>query len=162
MKDSRTSQTVATTVRRQSSKTRLATILTELTAGVQATASLSVFLPLQPVPASRPRVGRWGTYYLPTYKKWIILADKLIEASEITLHGPLFVIARAFIKPARTTKLIFPKPDVDNYAKAPLDIITKADGYWDDDHQIQTLLAGKKYTTAGQQEGSQVDIFEYK
>ncbi len=152
----------AISVRTRSSKPRLQTLLTELTAGVRATASLSMFLALQPVPASRPRVGRWGTYYLPTYKKWIALATEMIEAAEITLHGPLFVVSRAFIKPARTTKLLFPKPDVDNYAKAPLDIITKADGYWDDDHQIQTLLVGKRYTRAGEQEGSQVDIFEYK
>ena len=69
---------------------------------------------------------------------------------------------RSVIRPARTTKLLFPKPDVDNYAKAPLDIITKAEGYWDDDHQIQTLLVGKRYALPDEQEGTYVDIFEYK
>lgn len=148
-----------TTTRVETSKSAL---LAELTGGVQETASLSCFLPLQPVPASRPRVTRWGTYYSKTYKNWIAEATRLIEDADVTLHGNLFVICRALVKPARTTKLLQPKPDVDNYAKAPLDIITKAQGYWDDDHQISTLLVGKRFTLPEEQEGSHIAIFEYK
>lgn len=129
---------------------------------MQETASLSCFLPLQPVPASRPRVTRWGTYYSKTYKEWIAAATELIESADVTLEGNLFVVCRALVKPARTTKLHQPKPDVDNYAKAPLDIITKADGYWEDDHQISTLLVGKRFTLPEEQEGSAIAIFEYK
>lgn len=141
---------------------KLLDILMELTAGVEDYSTLAAFLPLQPVPASRPRVSKWGTYYAKTYKQWIKLAESMIESAEVTLTGHLFVVVRAIVKPARTTKLTQPKPDVDNFAKAPLDIITKADGYWEDDHQISTLLVAKRFAVEGEQEGSRIDIFEYK
>lgn len=131
-----------------------------MTRGVEATPSLSVFLALDPVPASRPRVTRWGTYYAKTYKDWMKKAHELIERSDVTLDGPLFVIVDVAARKARTSKLDQPKPDVDNYAKASLDIVTKAEGYWHDDSQIAALIVRKRFARVDETPGSTIYIFK--
>jgi len=149
---------------RMTTKTsNLRAIITEMTSGVAKKAALSCFIPLQPVPASRPRVPRFGKpYYAGRYKEWINAAKKLIKASDTTLEGALLVSVRQRIKPAKTTKLKSPTGDVDNFAKAPLDRLNNADGYWVDDKQIQVLLVNKRFTLPGEAEGTMIDIFEYE
>lgn len=107
-----------------------------------------VFLPIPPVPASRPRVGRWGTYYSKTYKTWKDLAELLLK--EVTplsplVSAPVFVTVSSVTQRPKTVKLLQPSPDVDNYAKAPLDAITKAQCLWLDDKQVVMLVAAKRY-----------------
>lgn len=103
---------------------------------------------LNPVPASRPRVTRWGTYYSKTYKTWMQEADKAIPQADHMITGHVRVRVRFYIEKPRTSKLSRPRGDIDNYLKAILDAITKK-GYWQDDDEIVSLTADKAFTTDG-------------
>tara|TARA_R110002020_G_scaffold206535_2_gene411885 strand:- start:940 stop:1338 length:399 start_codon:yes stop_codon:yes gene_type:complete len=102
-------------------------------------------LPIAPVPASRPRVTKWGAYYGKRYTQFKNEAADLIPAmySGLPLTGPLRALITFYCKRAKTTKREYPRGDVDNYAKAILD---SANGklYVDDDQIIQ-LTVTKQY-----------------
>ncbi len=113
-----------------------------------------VVIPVNPVPASRPRVTRWGTYYSKTYAAWRKAADELILPSpHAPLDGHLWVIVRIAVQRPKTTKRTNPRGDVDNYVKAALDAITglksNPKGYWHDDDQIVDLEAYKFFADEG-------------
>ena len=65
------------------------------------TEKLLLTLPLTPVPASRPRVTRWGTYYGKRYTQWREEAENLVEVLDQPLVGSpchatvLFAIPRS-------------------------------------------------------------------
>ena len=104
--------------------------------------ALSVFVP--PVPASRPRVTRWGTYYGKTYKAYMADSETAIPKATAKLTGNLHVDVDFVCSRPKTTKLSTPKGDIDNHLKAILDVITKQ-GYWHDDVQIESLTATKRF-----------------
>jgi hypothetical protein len=54
------------------------------------------------------------------------------------------------LKP-KTGKLPHPRGDTDNYAKAALDALTKAQLIWSDDKQIVTMHATKRYAIGGEE-----------
>lgn len=84
------------------------------------------------------------------YKDWQALAAKALkkhQRADGPLAGPLKVTVEVFVARPKTTKLPHPKPDVDNYAKAILDAITKDGRFWTDDSQVQRLIVGKSWTT---------------
>ena len=126
-----------------------------------ATHVASVHLPLEPVPASRPRVTRWGTFYLKPYKDWMAKAKQLLNVGDLSFREktPLFVVVESVSTKARTSKLTYPRYDVDNSAKAALDVITKATGYWHDDDQIVALLSTKRFAAKGEDAHSVVHIY---
>lgn len=112
-----------------------------------------IYLPVPPVPAARPRVGRWGTYYPKTYQRWMAEADQLLRPlaegaapSPEDIHVAVHTVA---LKP-KTGKLPAPRGDVDNYAKAALDAITKAQLVWCDDKQLITMQATKRYAVGAE------------
>lgn len=103
-------------------------------------------VPLQPVPASRPRVSKWGTHYLKTYAKWKKQATLYLpDHDPVFPTEPLVVLANHFIQRARTSRLSWPRGDVDNYLKATLDAITKAEAIWSDDDQVLAVLSTKQF-----------------
>jgi Holliday junction resolvase RusA-like endonuclease len=109
---------------------------------------VNVFIPVVPVPASRPRVSKWGTYYGKTYKLFRSQMRAWLEKHwtprpfEIE-RGPLVVTVFALVPKPKTTKRSWPKGDVDNYAKAVLDALN---GWvWEDDDQILTLHVYKQW-----------------
>jgi Holliday junction resolvase RusA-like endonuclease len=126
-----------------------------------ATRVASIHFPLEPVPASRPRVTRWGTFYLKTYSEWMAKAKKLIGSGTLTFHEktPLFVIVESVSTKARTSKLTYPRYDVDNTAKAVLDVVTKVSGWWYDDDQIVLLTSSKRFAAKGEAAHSNVHIY---
>lgn len=126
-----------------------------------ATLVASIHLPLEPVPASRPRVTRWGTFYLKTYSDWTAKAKKLLGAGNLTFHEktPLFVVVESVSTKARTSKLTYPRYDVDNSAKAVLDVVTKVTGWWHDDDQIVLLTSSKRFAAKGEAAHSNVHIY---
>lgn len=106
---------------------------------------------LFPVPASRPRVTKWGTYYTGTYKQWMKEADETIPAAETTLEGNLHVDLLLVCHKPRTTKRLNPRGDIDNHIKAVFDALTKK-GYWKDDDQVVSVKALKRWPIAERNE----------
>ena len=99
---------------------------------------------LAPVPASRPRTTRYGTYYVGPYKRWRIAAEETIPEAASPLEGNLDVTLDLVCHKPKTTKRDNPRGDIDNYIKAVLDALTKK-GYWNDDDQIVYIRAEKRW-----------------
>ena len=109
-------------------------------------------LNLDPVPASRPRVSKWGTYYGKRHqafrKEALASFDDMRERGllpEVLLSGGLQVWAAFYIRKPKTTKLKTPRGDIDNYLKLLLDCAT---GYiWEDDTQVEKVCGYKEFAT---------------
>ncbi len=108
-----------------------------------------VYLPLAPVPASRPRVSKWGTYYLKTYATWKSEADRMLKEAGEPGTEPwdcaVYVLVTIGAKRPKKPVNPWPPPDVDNYAKANLDAVQKCGFLIVDDKQVQVLLTSKRY-----------------
>lgn len=116
----------------------------------------TLVLPVKPVPASRPRVTRWGTYYLKTYKSYKDAAHEAIPVcKEETLDCELTADIEFICYRPKTTKLLSPRGDIDNHMKAILDAVvgqaaTKKQAcrlkhYISDDDIISHVTALKRY-----------------
>lgn len=124
-------------------------------------ANASLFLPINPVPASRPRVTRWGTYYPKTYKNWKKEAAWWLKDLKVenTLEGELITVVESVVRKPKTTKRSNPRGDVDNYAKAALDAINDTE-VWLDDDQVVMLIATKQFTTDEEKVGVNITVYE--
>jgi len=110
----------------------------------------SLVFPIESVPASRPRVTRWGVYFGKNYTRFKKQAKEIIprvlKESGVTepLTQPLEVHFVFEVSKPRTSKLDFPRGDVDNYVKAIQDSLN---GHlYDDDKQIIKLTAEKTWS----------------
>lgn len=102
-----------------------------------------------------------GTAYSPKeYKDWMdnavgaVLEETTFDQKMSPLEGPLTVALVFTVARPKTTKLSAPKPDVDNYAKAILDAMTKA-GVWHDDSQVEFLAIKKMW---GEEDSIDVEV----
>jgi len=112
----------------------------------------------EPSPASRPRVGKFGTYYVKAYSVWKATCQQhLAVAVKEPLQGSVVAHVEIICKRPKTTKLGAPKGDVDNYVKGVLDGATQA-GVWADDSQVEVLIATKRWTEPGEDPGAVVHI----
>ena len=109
---------------------------------------LRLCLEVEPCPCPRPRVGRWGAYYPAKYVKWGknftdilrgVVEDRKISPSIV----PLEVSISCFATKPRTSKLAYPRPDVDNLAKSVLDASNGI--LWQDDTLIVDLRVTKAW-----------------
>ena len=96
----------------------------------------------EPCPCPRPRVGRWGAYYPAKYSKWKASFSaelrRVVGVESICkFAGPIDVALVVSATRPRTSKLAYPKPDVDNFAKSVLDASNGI--LWNDDSQIVNL-----------------------
>ena len=112
--------------------------------------------PINPVAASRPRVTTKGhTYYAGPYKEFRKnmkpLIEELAEGFE-PLAGPLSVEVDIWVRKPKTTKLLSPRADIDNYIKAVFDSFNGI--LWEDDSQITIVSAMKAWTESNEVEGS--------
>jgi Holliday junction resolvase RusA-like endonuclease len=101
-------------------------------------------------------VSKWGTYYPKTYSNWLKLAKEkiaLLAAQRTEWAGPwstpVEVHIVAVIEKAKTSKLTVPIGDVDNYAKAALDVMTH-NKVWPDDKLVTKLYAEKRFAEPGE------------
>lgn len=120
--------------------------------------AVRIFLPLEPVPASRPRVTRWRTFYEEPYNTWKDTAEAALSGLKLQpLDGPLQLRLEVLCTKPRTSKLDMPRPDVDNFAKAVMDALTKAQA-WHDDKQVGRLIVDKWWAAKGEQAGIRIEI----
>jgi Holliday junction resolvase RusA-like endonuclease len=70
----------------------------------------------------------------------------------------LVVVEHICNRPKSTTRY-YPQGDVDNFAKASLDVVTKATGWWHDDDQLTYLLTTKRFAKSGEQSRTTVEIY---
>jgi len=116
---------------------------------------------INPVPASRPRVTRWGVYYGKNYTAWRKEAMELIKEQSDTIDLYVTVIVENIVKKPKTSKKDYPRGDVDNYAKAPLDVLTKKE-FWTDDDIIVNLITSKRFAEPDEEERTEVSIYAHK
>jgi Holliday junction resolvase RusA-like endonuclease len=107
------------------------------------------FLPIDPIPCPRPRIavirGHGVAYFPKSYKDWKEeFAGLFVDKPFTSFSGPVQVRMCFDIQKPRTSKLVLPKGDIDNYAKSVLDGLTTV-GMWDDDKQVAVLLAIKRF-----------------
>jgi Holliday junction resolvase RusA-like endonuclease len=118
------------------------------------TSSRKFFFSVEPVPASRPRVSRWGTYYGKRYEKFRRDMREVLRTIELEpLDGELVATLEFLVSPPKTTKRSHPRGDIDNYIKGPLDSMTHHGGFWRDDDQIVKITATKRFTHEGETNG---------
>lgn len=109
-------------------------------------AVLALVLRLSPVAAARPRVSKWGTYYPAAYTNWKKAADKFVcEYEGPLIEGPIALYIETICEVPKTSKLLIPRGDVDNYAKAAMDAMTASNKIWKDDNQVVLLIASKRF-----------------
>lgn len=122
---------------------------------------MGVIFPVNPVPASRPRVTKWGTYYGKNYTAWRKAAQAAISAQRETISEYCTVLIENIVKKPKTSKKDFPRGDFDNYAKAPTDILTKKD-FWVDDDLITGGWSSKRFAAEGEEPRTEVTIYVHK
>ena len=114
----------------------------------------------KPIAASRPRVPRYGKpYFAKTYKAWRDIAHKLVPSSTLGLARPVKVSVIFAIPRAKTSKLIVPQGDGDNFEKAIYDLLVRK-GYLADDKWITTGTWRKRFLPFGAEGYTEIDIME--
>lgn len=140
---------------------RLVSALRDWLKGLATAGLLSGTLAINPVPASRPRVTRWGTYYGKTYERFkkegLLKADAL---PKVQTDGPVVLLIDHVVQKPKTSKLDSPRGDTDNYVKSTLDVLTKAQRVYNDDDQVVALFAFKRFAEADEEPGIVIDALE--
>lgn len=122
----------------------------------------NIFIPVAPVPASRPRISKYGNYYPKTYtefRKLVYRCLKKLQGKHEAVDKVEFSVDLELIckKPKKPTNP-YPRGDVDNYAKGYLDSITYAQLFWVDDIQVVKLNITKRYQEEGEDYGAKLRI----
>jgi len=116
-------------------------------------------IPLTPVPASRPRVTRWGTYYGKRYTQWRASAEELLSEAEFTFEIPVSVSVLFAIPRSKTGKLETPVGDGDNYEKAIYDLLQMKQ-YLSDDRLITSATWKKRFLCYGEKGYTEIKIWK--
>lgn len=122
---------------------------------------LLVVIPITPVPASRPRVTKWGVYYGKNYTKFMNEFPTVCPEPPQKLLCLVYVTAEFVCKRPKKVTRETPVGDIDNLAKGLFDGMTKM-GYWKDDDQIAYTTLNKRYAEVGEEPHIEVEIFEYE
>ena len=109
-----------------------------------AESSVELLIPLCPVPASRPRVTRWGTYYSKRYTQWCSDASDLLDAAAECYRQPLKVAVLFAVPRSQYSKLVTPVGDGDNFEKATFDLL-QSRGHVEDDRLITSASWKKRF-----------------
>lgn len=123
---------------------------------------MNIVLPFDPVPAARPRVGRYGTFYPKKYNEYRSIAQEELSPfrRDKLVTGPIRMNIEFIVKKPKNPSNPYPsKGDIDNYVKALLDAITKAEVFWKDDMQIVELKAVKRYCEEGEEPCTNATIY---
>ena len=122
---------------------------------------------IAPVPASRPRVTKWGTYFPKKYQTFRDELEALLDSYAITPNPELIYVKVDFhvqmakswskkLKAEAVGKYCDNNADIDNYIKAVLD---SAEGrYYNNDKQVVMIRARKFWALEGKITYEQVPI----
>ena len=113
---------------------------------------------INPVPASRPRVSRWSTYYPKKYTKFKQDMEALTSELDTTLSEKLVRVEIDFMikipvswskkkKQELNNTYCSNNSDIDNYIKAILDSLNGV--FFIDDRQVVEIFARKIYSKEG-------------
>lgn len=117
-------------------------------------------IPTKPVPASRPRVSRWGTYYGKTYTTFRDEAARLLADCKGSTSAPLAVITELVLPYPKTSERLYPRGDNDNFEKAVWDAVTSCKGVWEDDDQIIFNATYKRFAEKKEEPGIYLTLYE--
>ena len=127
--------------------------------------TISLTFNINPIPASRPRVTRWGTFYGKRYKEFkremgvlLIESDKTSEvnpvlwlegliSADMTFFVPMAVSWSKKKKSLKNGEFCDNNADLDNYEKAVLDSLSTV--YFHDDRQIVQQKSQKIWAETG-------------
>ena len=122
------------------------------------------YIPVPPVPASRPKVARFGTYYSKRHQQYVKdFATCLHHSPPVWEYLPKetrLIVGLEFVctRPKKVTKAA-PHYDIDNLSKLPLDCMTSAEVFWHDDCQIELLIAHKRYAKKDEEPHTLVRVY---
>jgi Holliday junction resolvase RusA-like endonuclease len=107
---------------------------------------------IDPVPAARPRVGKFGTYYPKKYAEFRKKFEKMIEAADLPEPQvrPVPVYLEFVIKKPKKPVNVYPMGDTDNYEKAVLDSM-QGRAFFEDDKQVTLITGFKRYCAKGEE-----------
>lgn len=123
-----------------------------------------LLVPFAPVPASRPKVARFGTYYSKRHQQYMKDFAKFVIAENIDWRflekekRVFIIIEFACERPKKLTNQI-PHFDLDNLVKLPLDCMTSSDIFWHDDRQVEAMVASKRYAKKGEIAHTKISVF---
>lgn len=96
------------------------------------------------------------------YREWLDKTAAVVAAQHVPAEwdksGPIEMDVRFQVLKPKTSKLLYPKPDIDNYEKSIMDAITQAGHVWDDDCQVVELSSSKRFVTSEDSEGILVTL----
>lgn len=123
--------------------------------GAATAALLTLELPGKPVPASRPRMTKTGHAFIAKpYREWVTAHTPEVKRLDaVPTDRPIALMIETVTERPKTTKFTTPMGDVDNFAKGPMDLLTKLGKGWLDDRQIVFLVSTKRWAEDGEQLG---------
>lgn len=126
--------------------------------------TIELFVPIKPVPASRPIVGRWGTHYTKNYtdfrNEMYTYLNKLKE--KYPANKSCYKVHIDFImKKPKSPANEYPVSDLDNLEKGVLDALVKCSLFFIDDIQIIKLSSFKRYQRRNEPYGMHIVVTEY-
>jgi len=117
----------------------------------------------EPAPESL-RIGRNRVFPGKLYAQFQQECVKQLAAvwpADAPLEGPLLVAMEFVCTRPKTSKREWPRGDVDNFLKGPMDALTKI-GAWHDDDQVQVAYPTKRYARDGEAAGVNIVIGRLK
>lgn len=111
-------------------------------------------IPINPVPASRPRVYQNGVGY---GKKYTEFMEKSVGPCNSFCGDKTSKPVAAFIEHVvarpKKPKKPYPNGDIDNYDKGPMDAMVKSKLFFEDDVQVVFLISVKRYQKENEEVG---------
>jgi Holliday junction resolvase RusA-like endonuclease len=116
----------------------------------------------KPVPASRPKVARFGVYYPKSHTQREQYLNSVLPTflgNQSALDEPVEVRILSVIPPYKTSDYPTARCDVDNLSKLPMDCMTKA-SFWTDDSLVVALTSLKRFARPGEDPHTKIRIIK--